>query len=75
MFAASVTTSVPMRLPKTHNRSQRGLNLTNQHTPGYVPKIARLPLDGTSVYPRVVVRRALGPNAAALACAHNHTLG
>jgi len=32
-------------------------------------------LDGVGVYPRVVVRRALGHNAAALVCAHNHPSG
>ncbi len=32
-------------------------------------------LDGASVHPRVVVRRALGHNAAALVCMHNHPSG
>ena len=32
-------------------------------------------LDGASVHPRVVVRRALGHNASALVCAHNHPSG
>ena len=32
-------------------------------------------LDGTSVYPRVVVRRALAHNAGGIVCAHNHPSG
>ena len=32
-------------------------------------------LDGTSVHPRVVVRRALVHNAGAIVCAHNHPSG
>ena len=32
-------------------------------------------LDGASVHPRVVVRRALGHNAGALVCTHNHPSG
>ena len=32
-------------------------------------------LDGTSVHPRVVVRRALVHNAGAIVCAHNHPGG
>ena len=32
-------------------------------------------LDGASVHPRVVVRRALGHNAGALVCCHNHPSG
>ena len=51
------------------------LFLDNRHRIIAFEELSRGTLDGTSVYPRVVVRRALGHNAAALVCAHNHPSG
>ena len=51
------------------------LFLDNRHRIIAFEELFRGTLDGTSVYPRVIVCRALGHNAAAIVCAHNHPSG
>ena len=51
------------------------LFLTNRHQVIAWEEVFFGTLDGTSVHPRVVVRRALVHNAGALVCAHNHPSG
>lgn len=49
--------------------------LDNRHRILGFQKIFRGTIDGTSVYPREVVKEALLINAAAIICAHNHPSG
>ena len=49
--------------------------LDNQHRLIAFEKLFRGTIDGASVHPRVVVRRALELNAAALILTHNHPSG
>ena len=51
------------------------LFLDNQHQVIQYEEMFRGTLDGASVYPREVVKRALSLNAAALIFAHNHPSG
>ena len=51
------------------------LFLTNRHQVIAWEALFSGTLDGTSVHPRVVVRRALVHNAGAIVCAHNHPSG
>lgn len=51
------------------------LYLDNQHRVITVEDMFRGTIDGTAVYPREVVRRALTHNAAACIFAHNHPSG
>ena len=51
------------------------LYLDSQHRLITFEKLFRGTVDGASVYPRVVVRRALELNAAALILTHNHPSG
>ncbi|MHB8425636.1 MAG: RadC family protein, partial [Gammaproteobacteria bacterium] len=51
------------------------LYLDNRHRVIALEELFRGTLDGASVYPRVVVRKALEHNAAALIFAHNHPSG
>ena len=51
------------------------LFLTNRHQVIAWETLFSGTLDGTSVHPRVVVRRALVHNAGAIVCAHNHPSG
>ena len=51
------------------------LFLTNRHQVIAWEEVFFGTLDGTSVHPRVVVRRALVHNAGAVVCAHNHPSG
>ena len=52
-----------------------GLFLDSQHRLIVFERLFRGTVDGASVYPRVVVRRALELNAAALVVTHNHPSG
>lgn len=52
-----------------------GLFLDNRHRVIAAEELFRGTIDGASVHPREVVRRALGHNAAALIVAHNHPSG
>ena len=49
--------------------------LTNRHTIIKFEKLFNGTVDGTSVYPREVVKKALQLNAAAVSFAHNHPSG
>lgn len=51
------------------------LFLDNQHRLLVYEELFQGTIDGASVYPREVVKRALGHNAAALILAHNHPSG
>ena len=51
------------------------LFLDNRHRVLGFNKLFRGTIDGTSVYPREVVKEALGINAAAVILAHNHPSG
>ena len=51
------------------------LFLDNRHRVICFDELFRGTIDGTSVYPREVVRRALTVNAAAVIAAHNHPSG
>jgi len=48
------------------------LYLDNRHRVLYFEELFRGTIDGTSVYPREVVKQALAVNAAAIIIAHNH---
>ncbi len=52
-----------------------GLFLDSQHRVLAFDVLARGTIDGASVYPREVVKRALRHNAAAMILAHNHPSG
>ena len=52
-----------------------GLFLDNRHRVIRYQELFRGTIDGASVYPREVVREALGCNAAAVIFAHNHPSG
>ena len=51
------------------------LFLDNRHRVLYFGELFRGTIDGTSVYPREVVKEALAANAAAVILAHNHPSG
>lgn len=51
------------------------LLLDNQHRVLGFEELSRGTIDGASVYPREVVKRVLGKNAAAVILAHNHPSG
>ena len=51
------------------------LYLDNRHRVLRFDELFRGTIDGTSVYPREVVKEALGVNAAAVILAHNHPSG
>ena len=51
------------------------LFLDNRHRVLYFDEMFRGTIDGTSVYPREVVKEALAINAAAVILAHNHPSG
>jgi len=51
------------------------LYLDNRHRVLLFEELFRGTIDGTSVYPREVVKRALAVNAAAIILAHNHPSG
>ena len=49
--------------------------LDNRHRVQHFQELFRGTIDGTSVYPREVVKEALNHNAAAVILAHNHPSG
>jgi DNA repair protein RadC len=51
------------------------LYLDNRHRVIHFEELFRGTIDGTSVYPREVVKQALSVNAAAIILAHNHPSG
>jgi DNA repair protein RadC len=51
------------------------LFLDNRHRVIAAEELFRGTIDGASVHPREVVRRAIAHNAAAVICAHNHPSG
>lgn len=51
------------------------LYLDNRHRVLFFEELFRGTIDGTSVYPREIVKRALAVNAAAIILAHNHPSG
>jgi len=51
------------------------LYLDNRHRVLHFEELFRGTIDGTSVYPREVVKQALAVNAAAIILAHNHPSG
>ena len=63
------------RLRGRRNEVFACLFLDNRHRVVAFEELFAGTLDGASVHPRVVVRRALGHNAGALVCAHNHPSG
>ena len=66
---------IEARLRGYRNEVFACLYLTNRHEVIAFEEVAHGTLDGATVHPRVVVRRALGHNAGALVCAHNHPSG
>ena len=66
---------IEARLRGYRNEVFACLFLTNRHQVIAWEEIFFGTLDGTSVHPRVVVRRALVHNAGAIVCAHNHPSG
>ncbi len=86
-FAESVTPGEPIRCPADteaflsarlgHLDHERFccLFLDNRHRVLAFEELFRGTIDGTSVYPREVVKEALAVNAAALILAHNHPSG
>ena len=66
---------IEARLRGCRNEVFACLFLDNQHRVIAFEELFRGTLDGTRVYPRVIVRRALGHNAGAIVCAHNHPSG
>ena len=63
------------RLRGLRNEVFVALFLDNRHRPIACEELFQGTVDGASVHPRVVVRRALVHNAAALVVAHGHPSG
>jgi DNA repair protein RadC len=63
------------RLGHLHHELFCCLYLDNRHRVLEFQELFRGTIDGTSVYPREVVKEALGINAAAVIVAHNHPSG
>jgi DNA repair protein RadC len=63
------------RLQHLHHELFCCLYLDNRHRVLRFDELFRGTIDGTSVYPREVVKEALAINAAALILAHNHPSG
>ena len=72
---AHTTRYVVARLRGRANEVFACLFLDNRHRVIAFEELFHGSVDGTSVHPRVVARRALAHNAAALVCAHNHPSG
>ena len=66
---------IEARLRGYRNEVFACLFLTNRHQVIAWEEVFSGTLDGTTVHPRVVVRRALVHNAGAIVCAHNHPSG
>lgn len=63
------------RLRGYENEVFAAVFLDNRHRVLAFEELFRGTIDGTSVHPREVVKRALGVNAAAMIIAHNHPSG
>ncbi len=63
------------RLRGYENEVFAAVFLDNRHRVLAFEELFRGTIDGTSVHPREVVKRALGVNAAAIIIAHNHPSG
>ncbi len=72
---ATVTGFVRAQLRDYQHEVFMALFLDNRHRLIAVEELFRGTIDGASVYPREVVKRALQHNAAALIFAHNHPSG
>ena len=64
-----------LQLANEENECFACIFLDNQHRVIQFRRLFEGTIDGTSVYPRVVVQQALACNAAALIFAHNHPSG
>lgn len=86
-FEAGLVVGEPLSCPADTERFLRArlrdlqheifccLFLDNRHRVLHFAELFRGTIDGTSVYPREVVKEALGRNAAAVIVAHNHPSG
>jgi DNA repair protein RadC len=86
-FEAGLVVGEPLRSPADTERYLRArlrdrpheifccLFLDNRHRVLQFAELFRGTIDGTSVYPREVVKEALACNAAAVIAAHNHPSG
>ena len=63
------------RLGRLEHESFCVIYLDNRHRVVHFDELFRGTIDGTSVYPREVVKEALKYNAAAIILAHNHPSG
>lgn len=63
------------RLSKLEHEQFSCIYLDNRHRVIFFDELFRGTIDGTSVYPREVVKEALNHNAAAVILAHNHPSG
>ena len=66
---------VEARLRGLRNEVFGVIHLDNRHQPIAYEALFQGTVDGATVHPRVVVRRALMHNAAAIVCLHNHPSG
>ena len=66
---------VEARLRGLRNEVFGVIHLDNRHQPILVEVLFRGTIDGATVHPRVVVRRAMMHNAAALIAFHQHPSG
>lgn len=86
-YEESLTEGIPIRSPADTERFLLArlrdrqhevfccLFLDNRHRVLEFEELFRGTIDGTSVYPREIVKRALALNAAAIILAHNHPSG
>lgn len=86
-FEAGLVVGEPLKCPADTERFLRArlrdlpheifccLFLDNRHRVLHFAELFRGTIDGTSVYPREVVKEALRQNAAAVIVAHNHPSG
>jgi len=76
-FTSTIEVKQYCRLKISHKRDEYFccLFLDNQHRLIVFERLFRGTIDGAAVYPRVVVRRALELNAAAVIFTHNHPSG
>lgn len=72
---ANAARFVQLKLAQEQNEHFSALFLNSQHQLIRFETLFTGTLDGASVYPRVVVQKAIQHNAAALILAHNHPSG
>lgn len=70
-----VTNFLKFELSTDKNESFGVLFLDNQHNLIKFERIFQGTIDGASVYPRVIIQKALEHNASAIILAHNHPSG